>query len=124
MKDITPLLKEGKKRIDSYGNGGFVVSGERFDGNIIILPDSAFKTSVKTIESSKPDQLNPILSAVDIEVLLVGCGATTEFFPDEIEQQLKSRGISVEYMNTGAAARTYNVLLTEERKVAVVLIAV
>jgi hypothetical protein len=37
MKDITPLLKEGKKRIDSYGNGGFVVSGERFDGNIIIF---------------------------------------------------------------------------------------
>ena len=124
MKDITPLLKEGKKRIDAYGNGGFVVSGERFEGNIIILPDSAFKTALKTIESSKPDQLNPILSAVDIEVLLVGCGAATEFFPDEIEQQLKSRGISVEYMNTGAAARTYNVLLTEERKVAVVLIAV
>jgi uncharacterized protein len=60
----------------------------------------------------------------EIEVLLVGSGVDAKFFPTEIEQAIKQKRISIEYMNTGAASRTYNILLTEERKVAVVLIAV
>jgi uncharacterized protein len=125
MQDITPTLKSGKKVIESYGGGGFKISGTKYDFNVIVLPDSLYKFEVADIENAQNHTLSPIIeNAEEIEVLLVGCGDSVKFFPEEIEKMLKEKRINVEYMNTGAAARTYNVLLTEERKVAVVLIAV
>lgn len=67
------------------------------------------------------DHIQEILNDNNTEILLVGGGGpSTDFFPAETEKLLKQKKISVEYMDTGAAARTYNVLLTEERKVAVI----
>ena len=125
MQDITPTISKSKKIIDAYGNGGFKVAGERLEGNIIILPDSVHRFENSEIENTNQNHIEPILShAEDIEVLIIGCGKTTSFFNADIEKILRSKRISLEYMDTGAAARTYNILLTEERKVAVVLIAV
>jgi len=125
MTDITPLIPAGKKIIESYGAGAFKVTGEKFENNIIIFPDSIHKFQASNIENAKPEDIAEIEKKADeIEVLLVGCGKNTEFFSNEIEAKLKSKNISIDYMDTGAACRTYNVLLSEERKVAVVLIAV
>ena len=60
----------------------------------------------------------------NIEILLVGSGAVTDFFDSKTESAIRSNGVSIEYMDTGAACRTYNILLSEERKVATVLIKV
>lgn len=125
MQDITPILKPGKKQIEAYGGGGFKVAGQRIEGNIIILPDSVHSHNADSIENFSDKDIESIITnADDIEILLVGGGASTNFFSDEIERLIKSKSISVEYMDTGAAARTYNILLTEERKVAAILIAV
>jgi uncharacterized protein len=125
MTDITPLIPAGKKIIESYGAGAFKVTGEKFENNIIIFPDSIHKFQSSNIENAKPEDIAEIEKKADeIEILLVGCGAATEFFSNEIEVKLKNKNINIEYMDTGAACRTYNVLLSEERKVAVVLIAV
>lgn len=125
MTDITPLIPAGKKIIESYGAGAFKITGEKFENNIIIFPDSIHKFQSSNIENAKPEDITEIEKKADeIEVLLVGCGAATEFFSNEIEAKLKNKNINIEYMDTGAACRTYNVLLSEERKVAVVLIAV
>ncbi len=125
MQDITPTLKQGKKLIGSYGNGGFKISGERFEGNVIILPDSVHGFNSQNIEDCTEADIAPVTDSADeIEILLVGGGSVTKFFSPQIEKLLRSRSISIEYMDTGAAARTYNILLSEERKVAVVLIAV
>ena len=125
MKDITPLLGKNKKQIESYGNGGFKIAGEKFEGNIIILPESVHKFTAADIDNAVVEDLAPIIENADnIEVLLIGGGSTTEFFSKDVEKLMRSHRITMEYMDTGAAARTYNVLLSEERKVAVVLIAV
>jgi uncharacterized protein len=42
MVDITPLIPKGRKVIETYGNGGFKVSDEKFLGSVVILPDSVF----------------------------------------------------------------------------------
>ena len=68
------------------------------------------------------DGLEPVLDEPGI--LVVGCG--TEFMapPTDLRIDLKARGIILEWMDTGAACRTYNVLLTEEREAIAALIAV
>ena len=57
-----------------------------------------------------------------IDVVLFGTGAKSEFFPPALKQELKQKGLSVDAMDTGAACRTYNVLMAEGRRVAAVLL--
>ena len=68
------------------------------------------------------DSLEPILGEPGI--LVVGCGFGGKAPPPDLRAKLKARGISLEWMNTGAACRTFNVLLTEEREAVAALIAV
>ena len=64
-----------------------------------------------------PDTVRP-------EILLVGCGARTESMPVPVREHFKAQRIALEAMDTGAACRTYNVLIAESRLVAAALIAV
>ncbi len=68
------------------------------------------------------DGLEPILGEPGI--LIVGCGIGDKAPPPDLRAKLKARDISLEWMNTGAACRTFNVLLTEEREAVAALIAV
>ena len=66
--------------------------------------------------------LGPVIDEPGI--LVVGCGTGFMAPPPDLRAELKARGISLEWMDTGAACRTFNVLLTEEREAAAALIAV
>lgn len=71
------------------------------------------------------DALSAVLAnADDIDILLVGCGPTFAAIPKGLRAALKDAGIILEWMDTGAACRTFNVLVAEERRVAAALIAV
>ena len=59
-----------------------------------------------------------------VEILLLGCGVRAAAVPAAVRARLKEHGIVVEPMDTGAACRTYNVLIAEGRRVAAALIAV
>jgi uncharacterized protein len=123
--DITPLISEGKKIITGYGNGGFVINKQPVTGSIIILPDLVLPWHLQDMGGVTLESLEAVLqSETEIEILLIGTG-TGHFFPDfSMRAILKQKGISVDTMSTGAACRTFNVLLSEERKVAAALIAV
>jgi uncharacterized protein len=124
--DITPLIPEGRKIITGYGDGGFVINKQPLSGSIIILPDQVIPWQNATGGSAITLAM---LDAVmhyerEIEILLIGCGATHTLLDFSVRHALKQRGISVDSMSTGAACRTFNVLLAEERKVAAALVAV
>lgn len=59
-----------------------------------------------------------------LEILIVGCGPVFAPEPAGLRTALKGKGLSLEWMDTGAACRTYNVLVGEDRRVAAALIAV
>jgi uncharacterized protein len=59
-----------------------------------------------------------------IEILLIGCGARAKLIEPNLLVDLKNAGIAVEPMDTGAACRTFNVLIAEDRRVAAALIPV
>lgn len=123
--DVTPRLEAGRQRIQSYGGGGFKIAGQAYRGSLLVLPDQVLPWACDDIAS---------LTALDfdaakdvsppIEILLLGCGARATLLAPEFGEELRHAGIVLESMDTGAACRTFNVLLHEDRRVAAALIAV
>jgi len=111
--------------IDGYGNGGFRVGGQSFTGSIQVLPDGAVIPWTVDVAALTPDSFPEVLAlSLPPEILLVGCGPRAAFIPPPVRQRLREAGIVVDAMNTGAACRTYNVLVGEGRRVAAILVAV
>jgi len=123
--DVTPLIPQGRRVIERYGNGGFRVTGESYRGSILVLPDWAAAWPLTTIDQLDLASLEPVLTAEPpVEVLLIGCGPSMAFIDPALRAAARARGVALEPMDTGAACRTYNVLMAEDRRVAAALIAV
>lgn len=111
--------------IDAYGNGGFRFAGLSHRGSLLCLP-----TGIHGWDATEESALEPALfarvldEAAEIEVLLVGTGTEIRRLPPELKIRLRDAGIISDPMSTGAAVRTYNVMLAESRAVAAALIAV
>ena len=111
--------------IDAYGNGGFRIGGEGFQGSILVLPDGRITSWSADLTALSPDSFAAVIAlSPPPEILLLGCGARAVFVPPPVRQRLREAGIVVDAMGTGAACRTYNVLIAEERRVAAALVAV
>lgn len=123
--DITPVVAADRQLIHGYGDHGFTITGLRHEGSVLVFPDRTQAWPVASMAELSLDALAPILEAEPRPaVLLLGCGKGMSVVPREIKAALRDAGIVVEPMDTGAACRTYNVLLTEGRDVAAALIAV
>ncbi|MDF1721869.1 MAG: MTH938/NDUFAF3 family protein [Minwuia sp.] len=123
--DITPAIPAGRQVVEAYGGAGFRITRQRHDGSVLVFPVETLAWPVGSISDLTSVHLQPILDrAADIEVLLLGCGASIAFLKPDLRALLKEQGIVVDLMDTGAACRTYNVLLAEDRRVAAALIAV
>lgn len=113
----------GLQLVQSYGEGGFRVSGKRYEGSILILPDKTASWSIEDLADLTLPSLKPIMEAEPaVEILIIGCGPMFGLVPVTLREVLKSKKIGVETMDTGAACRTYNVLAGEGRRVAAALI--
>ena len=125
MNDITPPVPQGRQLIQGYGGGGFRIAGEAYRGSLFVCPDKSFAWPVSSYEDISIPSLQDLLAeSASIEVLLIGCGARMGMPRADIRDALKDHGIVPEWMDTGAACRTFNVLLSEDRAVAAALIAV
>ncbi|MDX2259677.1 MAG: MTH938/NDUFAF3 family protein [Hyphomicrobiaceae bacterium] len=115
----------GRAAIDAYGNGGFRFAGMSHRGALLFLPAEVRGWTASAAGDIDLAALGPVIdSAEPIEVLLIGTGAVQTFLSPDVRGALEARGIVVETMTTGAAARTYNVLLAEGRAVAAALLPV
>jgi uncharacterized protein len=115
----------GAHPIDGYGSGAFSFAGMSHRGSILALPSGIHAWHV-----SDPSHLDVASLALvfeepggAIEHLLVGTGASFVPLAPAVRKTLRAHGIVGEPMATGAAARTYNILLGEKRRVAAALIA-
>jgi len=111
--------------IEAYGNGGFRFGGMSHKGSLLALPSGIWAWSVATIEGVDPSALADVLAlAGSVPFCLLGTGPTLVRPAREVQRAFEDAGLWLEVMDTGAAARTYNVLLAESRPVAAALIAV
>ncbi|HTO85405.1 MAG TPA: Mth938-like domain-containing protein [Methylomirabilota bacterium] len=125
--DVTPLLPAGRQIIESYGGGGFRVSGRSIAGSILVFPDRATEWTVTDIAGLSVDSVADVVragAAGSVDLVLVGCGRRMGLIPTPVRQALRDAGIVAEAMDTGAACRTYNVLMADGRRVAAALIAI
>jgi uncharacterized protein len=121
--DITPLIPKGRQVIEAYGDGGFRVSGQRYEGAIIVLPHDCIAWSF-TGEPADFATLLSIREKWNVALLLLGTGASIRPVAKDVRMRLQQAGLSIEPMDTGAACRTYNVLIAEGRNVAAALIPI
>ncbi len=123
--DITPQIPVGRTIIQGYGAGGFTIEGKRVTGSMLVFPDRLVAWPVAAFDQVTPESLSAVTAAVPaVEILLIGSGAQMLLAPAALRAALRDAGIALDVMDTGAACRTYNVLLAEERRVAAALIAV
>ncbi|PZQ44032.1 MAG: hypothetical protein DI551_10950 [Micavibrio aeruginosavorus] len=121
--DVTPLIPEGRQIIQGYSADGFKVSGKSYDGAIIVTPAATSPWDAPVAFAALDENSFTSLTeqADDIDVVLLGSGVRGEFFPPKLRQALKEKGLVIETMDTGAACRTYNVLMAEGRRVVAAL---
>jgi len=111
--------------IDAWGGGGFRVSGLWRPGSLLILDDVAQAWPASDLAALTPGDFAQVMaSRAAVEFVLLGTGLTQGLPPREVRDALKAAGIGLEFMSTEAAARTYNIVASEGRRVAAALIAV
>lgn len=112
--------------IDAYGDGGFRLSTGRHDGSLLILGDEARAWSATCLAEATPESLAEVIAAGprQVEFVLLGVGLTNAMPPRALREALQRAGIGLEFMDTAAAARMYNVLTAEGRRLAAALVAV
>jgi uncharacterized protein len=121
--DILPLTVGDQQVIEGYGKTGFRVSGREWQGGIVVFPGhtlawpigSLAELSISAFDAVRDE--NPA-----IEILLIGTGQRMALLPTSLRAALRALGFGIEAMDTGAACRTYNVLIGEHRRVAAALL--
>lgn len=112
--------------IDAFGEGGFRLSSGRHEGSLLILRDEAREWGPRSLAEALPETLSEVISAGprEVEFVLLGTGVVNALPPRPLREALQKAGIGLEFMDTPAAARMYNVLTAEGRRLAAALIAV
>jgi uncharacterized protein len=111
--------------IDAYGSGGFVFAGMSHRGSLLCLPDAIWAWEVIRAEQIDKYSLERVFAAANsIDSLILGTGTEIWFPPRELREALRAVRVALDMMQTGAAIRTYNIMIGERRRVAAALIAV
>jgi uncharacterized protein len=111
--------------IEAYGHGGFRFANMSHRGSILVLRSGIYGWTVTDPRKITETSLRQLFKEVDKpELLLIGTGRTLEPAATGIRLVCAEHGIQIDVMNTGAAVRTYNILLAEYRSVGAALIAV
>ena len=114
----------GAHAIDGYGTGGFRFGGMSHRGAILALPSGVYAWNATDPSDITVESLAPLFAEPPglVEHILVGTGLEIVPLGADLRQRLRAAGIRVELMQTGAAARTYSILLGEKRRVAAALL--
>jgi uncharacterized protein len=120
--DITPSVAPDRQVIEAYGPRGFRVSGVIYTGAVMVFPEATKAWPVTALAEMTIESFADVRERAGteraIEILLLGCGRRTAPVPPALRAGLRQIGAAIDAMDTGAACRTYDVLITEGRRVA------
>ncbi|TMJ63258.1 MAG: hypothetical protein E6G83_17345 [Alphaproteobacteria bacterium] len=88
----------------------------------MVFPDLTVAWEAASVPDLTWETLAPVIEHGGVEILVLGLGRSTSAVPAALRTALRTAGIALEAMDTGAACRTYNVLVAEDRRVAAALV--
>lgn len=111
--------------IDAYGDGGFRFAGMSHRGSLLCFPDGIWAWPIQDAAYLTETTLTAAFDrARSLDFFLIGAGRDPWILPEDLQKRFRDLSLSVDVMPTGAAVRTYNILLAENRRVGAGLIAV
>jgi len=113
---------EGNQLITAYGPGWIEINTKRYEQSLVVLPNLVLTDWQVTDFSSLTTENFQQLLEYKPEVVLLGTGDQHRFAHPKLSRSLTEAGIGVECMDTAAACRTYNILMSEGRHVAAALL--
>ena len=117
--ELTPTAAGGRQQIERYSADGFRVSGIVYAGPVLVFAE---RTVPWQRAAFSAEGLAAVIAHGGIELVLVGLGRRGAPVPAALRSALRVHGMGIEAMDTGAACRTFNVLLAEDRLVAAALL--
>ena len=107
--------------IRSYSSAELRIGEHSIRSSCIVMADSLMADwPPATLDELQASHLEPIFE-LRPELVLLGTGPRQRFAPADIRAAFAGRGIGLECMDLGAACRTFNILVQEERRVAAAL---
>ena len=123
--ELNPLVPPGRQVIQAYGGHGFKIAGVSYECPVLVFPDRTLRFRFDSVSGLSEEHLAEVLAADPaVDILLVGCGVKIEPIASGLRSRLREAGVVIEAMGTGAACRTFNVLLAEDRRVAAALMPI
>jgi uncharacterized protein len=122
-----PLPEPGAERklVDGYGGGAISIRGVTYRRPIVVLGDRVLDWDFADIAALTAADFQALIDLADRpEILLLGMGKRALFVRPDVRAALRAAGMIADLMDTGAACRTYNLLLAEDRRVAACLVPV
>ncbi len=118
----------GRHQIDAYGSGGFRFAGMSHIGSILATPRGVRAIDATILAEISSATLAPLFDEMreaqgTVEFLIVGTGDKMQRLPPPLAERLRGAGLRFDTMATGPASRVYNVMLSENRRVAALLLA-
>tara|TARA_R110000787_G_scaffold5372_15_gene19668 strand:+ start:813 stop:1166 length:354 start_codon:yes stop_codon:yes gene_type:complete len=115
---LNEIVFNDARPVEGYGPGFFRIGGQVIQGAVITAP-SGIRTWAGFDDI---DALEVLVNETD--VIFIGTGAEIAHLPAGLRSRLEDAGVGVEAMSSPAAARTYNILLSEGRRVALAMLPV
>ena len=113
--------RAGVNIVTGYGEGYILINGERHERNLIVVPDRVIAWEAASFEALAEAHFAG-LAALEPEIVLLGTGPRLRFPDPRLTQPLTGARIGLEVMDLNAACRTYNILVSEDRRVAAALL--
>jgi uncharacterized protein len=121
---LHPNRTQAFNTVTAYGPGYLEINAQRHDHAVLVQPESpVLPWSAIRFEDLEPAHFE-VIAEHSPEVVLLGTGAKQRFVHPRLIAALAARRIGIESMDTGAACRTYNILMTEGRKVLAALLLI
>ena len=115
---LNEVVYTDAKPIDGYGEGFFRIGGDVYEGAVVVLPTGIAQWG------GLEDAQTLIDAAAEIDVVFIGMGREISHIPSGLRDTLEAAGLGVEVMSSPTACRTYNVVLSEGRRVGLALLPV
>jgi uncharacterized protein len=107
--------------IQSYSERGIVIDDKLITRSVLVTPDTVREWTPRCVTDLGKEHFAEI-AALQPGIVILGTGATLVFPPAQLLVGLQNQGIGVEVMANDAAIRTFNVLLSEDRRALLALL--